>query len=188
MRGTGRNKLLFLSSNDMMKTSVFGIALWMLILFSPTLANAEVFQWTDSRGIIHLTDNLHSVPDSLRGSPSLIIRRDLDVKRTSSGISNQPENANEEPPSQPKSPEVVSPPESEQKTVAPPKVDYHPQFINIVVINTIVHQRKQPCLSPEGCQGVFRPNFDDRRFIHSSVFDGGSRQFIQPELFPSTRR
>jgi hypothetical protein len=28
---------------------------------------------------------------------------------------------------------------------------------------------------------VFQPSFDDRRFIHPSVFDGGSRQFIHPK-------
>ena len=173
-----------------MKTSMFGMILWTLILLlSSTLAHAETFQWTDSRGIIHLTDNLYSVPESLRGSPSLIIRQDLDTKRTSSGISNQPENANVEPPSQPKSPEVVGPPESEQKTVAPQNIYYNPQNINIVVINSVVHHpSKHLCSNPQGCQGVFRPNFDDRRFVHPSVFNGGSRQFIQPELFPSTRK
>ena len=173
----------------MMNTSRYGMTLFMLLLFFPTLSSAEVFQWTDSRGIIHLTDNMHSVPESLRGSPSLIIRQDFNAQRTPPGISSQPENKSEEPPSQPKSPEVVSPPESEQKTVAPPKLDYHPQFINIVVVNSVVHHpRKHLCPSPQGCQGAFQPNFEDRRYIHPSVFNGGSRQFIQPELFPPTRR
>ena len=172
-----------------MKTSVPAFFLWMLILFSPTLASAEFFQWTDSRGTIHLTDNLHSVPEDVRGSPGLIIRRDLDVTGGSSGISIQPENRSEESPSQPKSPEVVSPPEPEQKTVAPPNINYSVQQTTIVVINSIVnHSRRHPCPGSEGCQGVFRPNFDDRRYIHPSVFNGGSRQYVQPELFPSPRR
>lgn len=162
--------------------------LFMLFFFSPALSSAEVFQWTDSRGVIHLTDNPYSVPESLRGSPSLIIRRDLDPK-TPSEIPHYPEIASEEPPLQSKPPEAVGPPESEQKTVAPTNIQYNSQNINIVVINSVFHHpRRHSCPNPQGCQGTFQPNFEDRRYIHPSVFNGGSRQFVQPELFPPNRR
>lgn len=181
--------MLFLSSKDMMKSQMLGTLLWMAFLLSPAILHAQVFQWTDARGVIHWTDNLHSVPDSLRGSPSLIIRQDLDVKRTSWEIFDQAEDRNTEPVSPPKAPEIPRPTEPEQKTAAPPTIQYSPQFTNVVVINsTVLHLKKRPCPSSQGCQGVFRPNFDDRRFIHPSVFDGGSRQYIHPGLSQPPRK
>ena len=173
-----------------MKTQMRAILLWVLFLLSPAVLNAQVFQWTDGRGVIHWTDSLDSVPEPVRASPSLIVRQDLDMKRRVPGISNQSEHIAAEPTPAPKTPEAVIPPESEQKMVASPNITYYsPQQTNIVVINSVVHHpRKHLCPSPQGCQGVFRPNFDDRRYIHPSVFNGGTRQFIQPELSPSNRR
>jgi len=171
-----------------MKTGMFGMIVWMLTLHSPALSGAEIFQWTDSRGIIHMTDNLHSVPESLRDSPALIIRQDLDLK-TSPGAADYPEIATEEPLSRPKAPEATNPSEPELKTAAPPNINYSVQQTTIVVVNSVVHHpRKHSCPGSEGCQGVFRPNFEDRRFIHPSVFDGGTRQFIQPNVSPSSHR
>lgn len=173
----------------MMKTGVPIWLLWFFILFSPTPSSAEFFQWTDSRGTIHLTDNPYSVPEEIRGSPGLMIRRDLEVTGKFLETSVRPANTDEEPLSQPKPPEVTAPPEPEPKTAAPPNINYSVQQTIIVVVNSVVrHSRKHACPGSEGCQGVFRPNFEDRRFIHPSVFNGGSRQFVQPELFPSTRK
>lgn len=172
-----------------MKTQMLGTLLGTVFLLSPALSHAEVFQWTDARGVIHWTDNLHSVPDSLRGSPGLIIRQDLDVKRASWEIFDQAEYRNTEAISPPKTAEIHRPTEPEQKTAAPPTIQYSPQFTNVVVINsTVLHPKKHRCPSSQGCQGTFRPNFDDRRYIHPSVFDGGSRQFIQPGFFQSRRK
>lgn len=165
------------------------ILLWVLFLLSPAVLNAQVFQWTDGRGVIHWTDNPYSVPESLRGSPSLIIRRDFGATGRPLEISIQPENAVEEPPLQPRPLEIVGAPEAEQKTVAPPTIHYNSQYLNIVVVNSVtLPPRKHPCSISKSCQGVFRPNFDDRRYIHPSAFNGGTRQFIQPELSPSSRR
>ena len=164
-----------------MKTCMFGMIVWMLTLHSPALSGAEVFQWTDSRGIIHMTDNLHSVPEPLRNSPTLMIRQDLDLK-TSPGAADYPEIASEEPLSRPKAPEAANPSEPELKTAAPPNIHYSvQQQTTIVVVNSVVrHPRKHSCPGSEGCQGVFRPNFDDRRYVHPGVFNGGARQYIQP--------
>lgn len=173
----------------MMKTGEPILLLWFFVLFSPTPSSAEFFQWTDSRGTIHLTDNLHSVPEEIRDSPGLMIRRDLEITGKFLETSIRPANMDEEPLSQSKPPEVTAPPEPELKTAAPPNINYSVQQTTIVVVNSVVHHpRKHSCPGSEGCQGVFRPNFEDRRFIHPSVFDGGTRQFIQPNVSPSSHR
>lgn len=164
----------------MMKSQMLGTLLWMAFLLSPAILHAQVFQWTDARGVIHFADNLHSVPAPLRASPLLIIREDIDIRGVHSS----------EAVWSPDVPEVVSSPEPEAPKVAPPVIHYSPQDITIVVINSVVqHPRKHPCPGPARCQPqVFRPNFEDRRFIHPSVFDGGSRQFIHPGFFQSRRK
>lgn len=177
--------------------SVRALALWVsrLAVFAlalaftlPRPAWAQVFQWSDARGVIHFTDNASAIPESVKGSPQLIIRGDFDMRARSSEISTPPEIVRPEPASQPKAPEVVSPPEPEPTKVAPPIIYYNPQYFTIVVVNSIVRQPRRICPIPEGCRPVFQPNFDDRRYIHPSAFNGGSRQFIQPELFPPARR
>ena len=167
------NRFLFQPSNRVMgskKLSLFLLMLSTLFFHSPL--GAQLFQWTDNRGVIHFTDNLHSVPASLRASPLLIIREDIDIRGVNSS----------EPVWAPDVPEVVSSPEPEPPKVAPPVIHYSPQDIAIVVVNSIVHHpRRHPCPGPARCQPqVFRPNFDDRRYIHPSVFNGGSRQYIHP--------
>lgn len=187
MQERRQNKRPTDSSNHTMKARKLELILWMFLLFFPASSRGEVFQWTDARGTIHLTDNPQSIPDSLRGSPSLIIRHDFEVKSTVAGFLEQPSGVSDQ--SAPPPPDAASPPDSPQKKAAPPNVQDYSQHITIVVVNSVVHQiRRHPCPSPDGCQGVFRPNFDDRRFVHPSVFNGGSRQFVQPELFPSARK
>lgn len=174
----------------MVKSRKLELILWMFLLLFPTHSSGEVFQWTDPRGTIHLTDNPQSIPDSLRGSPSLIIRHDFEVKGAASGFLEQPSVVNDQP--TPPQPDAASLPDPPQEKVASPNTqDYsqHINIVNIVVVNSVVHQiRKHPCPTSENCQGVFRPNFDDRQYIHPSVFNGGSRQFIQPDLSSPARR
>jgi hypothetical protein len=40
--------------------------------------------------------------------------------------------------------------------------------------------RAHSCRFGGNCRPVFRANFADRQYIHPSVFDGGSRQYIHP--------
>ena len=171
-----------------MKTGLFGTALCFLTLFSPADLPAEVYQWIDARGVIHLTDNLHSVPEPVRGSPGLVIRRDLEMTGTPSGFFNPPENSAAEPATPPKTAEAAPPAEPEQKPVAPVNIVYSPQQTVVVINSTVIHPRKRACRTPAGCQGTFRPNPADRRYIHPSVFDGGSRQFIHPGSFQPLRK
>jgi hypothetical protein len=170
----------------MAQTGKLGFLFWTLFFLSPIPLRAELFQWTDARGVVHFTDNLLSVPEPLRGSPELIVRGDLDMRGRSSEISSLPGITGQEPALQP---EVASPPGPEPIIVAPPIFYYNPQYFNVVVVNPGVrHPKKKPCLIPEGCAPAFRPNFDDRRYIHPSVFNGGPHQYVHPESSQPARR
>ena len=51
------------------------ISLLGLSLLMHSLAlGADLFQWTDARGVIHFTDSFDSVPGFVRQSASLIVR------------------------------------------------------------------------------------------------------------------
>ena len=164
-----------------MKTQMRAILLWVLFLLSPAVLNAQVFQWTDGRGVIHWTDNLHSVPEALRNSPQLVIRQDLAPRDKNFEASNLPEGPGQELAPEEKLPEATSPADREPANLPRQVVHYNPQQTTIVVVNhtTIVRPPKDKSCAAEGCKPVFRPNFNDRRYIHPSVFDGGSRQYIQ---------
>jgi len=57
-------------------------AAWLLWLILPSAAlSSDLFQWTDSRGVIHFNDDLLSVPEAIRQSSGLIVRHDFDVKK-----------------------------------------------------------------------------------------------------------
>lgn len=157
--------------------------LCLFLWVSPVFSGGEVYQWTDSMGTIHFTDNPHSVPEYLRGSPDLTIRLDFDIGGGSSSEGEPsvtltpPEITKMEPVWEPKAPEVFRSPEP--RKAIPTVVDNSQHFTTIVVVNRIVRLRKKR----RCCRGVFRPNFNDRRFVHPSVFNnGGSRQFIRPKL------
>lgn len=177
--------VLFSSSKAMMRTKKLGYLFWMFLLLPATPLRAELYQWIDSRGTIHFTDNLHSVPESLRDSPRLIIREDFEITGRWSETLTPPEVTIQEPILEPKVPEVVRLPRPEPAKVAPTIIDNSQHFTTIVIVNSFVRRsKKRRCLIPEGCRPVFRPNFNDRRFIHPSVFNsGGSRQYIHPESF-----
>lgn len=170
----------------MMKTRLMGAIFWFLILF-PAYVRGEVYQWVDGRGVIHFTDNLHSVPGPVRGSPGLIIREDIDSSGSGEIFLIPDENVVFEPVGQPQDREAVAPPEPE-KAAPPTNIFYSPQQTIVVINSTVIHPRKRACRTPGGCQGAFRPNFNDRRYIHPSVFDGGSRQYIRPESARPTPR
>lgn len=165
------NKLLILASNSVMPTSMVGLLSWFLLLLPVTSLRAELYQWTDARGTVHFTDNLHTVPELLRNSPHLIIRQDSWSEKSSLS-STPPETL---PPE-----EALGPKEVEPAKSAPPIIHYNPQQTTIVVVNTIVTRpRDRVCIV--GCpRPLPRFNFDDRRYIHPSVFNGGTHQYIHP--------
>jgi hypothetical protein len=148
----------------------------LLVLFvsmPSNIAGAQVFQWTDPKGVLHVTDNPHSIPESVRNSSLLIVRRDWHSQSGPAAKSSDPLPAL-----------VQSNQTDESETYAmptpPPVITYAPQELNIVVVNRARPHKKNPCRAVAECRSVFRPDFTNRRYIHPSVFDGGSRQYIHP--------
>ena len=159
--------------------------LYLLVNISTSYAAGEVYQWTDTRGVTHFTDNLQSVPETLRDSSDLIVRRDL-PKGPSFRPSNRPAAAYDEPVA---GPQLVkdpgqSRPEPEKTG---PTIIYNPQNItqitNIVVVRpTVVHVRRRPSGFPLKSKQKPRRDFEDRRFIHPSVFTGHPGPHIRPSV------
>lgn len=142
----------------------------------PGSSRAEVFQWTDSRGVIHFTDNPSTIPEAVKGSPRLITRTDLDSAKESMETPPASGPAAEEPALEPEP--APAPTIPDMAKVPPPIVhyNYNPQHFTIVVVNSALRRpKKGDCASPQGCRGIFRPSFDDRRFIHPSAFDAAPR-------------
>jgi hypothetical protein len=134
-------------------------------------AGAQIFQWTDAKGVIHFTDNPHSIPESVRNSSALIVRKDLDSTSNSSIGTAEPFAALPNP-------SATNPPDIDA-TEAAPTVIYAPQEVNIVVVDS--HSRRpqsHACQFGANCKAAFRPQLTDRRYIHP---DGGSRQYIHPK-------
>jgi len=50
----------------------FLIALSVLPLFSTPSYSAEIFRWVDERGVVHFTDNLHTIPQEFRSKATRI--------------------------------------------------------------------------------------------------------------------
>ena len=46
----------------------------LFLLIESSIASAQIFQWTDVKGIIHFTDNPYSIPESIRNSSKTWIR------------------------------------------------------------------------------------------------------------------
>jgi Domain of unknown function (DUF4124) len=49
------------------------------LLMETSIASAQIFQWTDVKGVIHFTDNPYSIPESIRNTSALIVRKDMDT-------------------------------------------------------------------------------------------------------------
>jgi Domain of unknown function (DUF4124) len=147
-----------------------------LVMDSPTLA-ADLYQWADSKGVIHFTDSLNNVPAAVRDSNGLAVRRNF-------MIDSEPANA-AMPPSSLNPVEIQPVPTSESEAPSSdpqrPVINYAPQNTVIIVVNSSPHRpNRKLCGGATHCFPVFRPDFNDRRYIHPSVFNGGSRQYIHP--------
>ena len=143
------------------------------LLMESSIASAQIFQWTDVKGIIHFTDNPYSIPESIRNSSALIVRHDLDVKSQAPKVTPVPL----------ATPSALNQPEEETYQIGTAVATYAPQEVNevnMVVVETSDSRRPAtpPCKFGSNCKPAFRANFDNRQYIHPSVFDGGSRQYI----------
>ncbi|MBI4529644.1 MAG: DUF4124 domain-containing protein [Deltaproteobacteria bacterium] len=163
---------------------LFWLSLFLLGL--PLNLNGQIFQWTDHRGVIHFTDNPHSLPAHVKDSPYLVVRRELRTENVSAIPIDAVTFSSDVPSIRPA--EIV--PSSESGTTGPEGVNYNTENTTIVVVNSITVRphRHKPCPIPAGCRPAFHPNFDDRKYIHPSVFDGGSRQYIHPGSFQPARK
>ena len=140
------------------------------LLIESSIASAQIFQWTDVKGIIHFTDNPYSIPESIRNSSALIVRKDMDTNSHSSSVTSfEPLPAVE-----------ISSATNPSDPIATTVVTYAPQEV-IVVVNSNLGQQPNihPCKFGSNCKPAFRPDFTDRRYIHPSVFDGGSHRYIR---------
>jgi Domain of unknown function (DUF4124) len=157
---------------------VLGIVVYFLITFLPMqfgLAGVDLFQWTDANGVIHFTDNPYAVPESVRRSPQLIVRKDF-------LINGQPSKEAEV-----RTATVAKQDEPEMKEDSdldsqpgPALVNYPPQEITVIVVNARHRRKIGSCNVGQNCKPGFHPDFNSRQHIHPSVFDRGSRQYIHP--------
>jgi Domain of unknown function (DUF4124) len=153
------------------------------LLLQASIGSAQIFQWTDAKGVIHFTDNPYSIPESIRNSSSLIVRKDLDTRSASSPTTFEARSV-------PENPRVTSPSDADADAwqTATTVTTHAPQELNIVVVNSDLRVPDiRPCKFGSDCKPVFRPDFTDRRYIHPSVFDDGSRQNIRPWSSPLSK-
>ena len=140
------------------------------LLIESSIASAQIFQWTDVKGIIHFTDNPYSIPESIRNSSALIVRKDMDTNSHSSSVTSfEPLPAVE-----------ISSATNPSDPIATTVVTYAPQEVIVVVNSNLGPQpNNHPCKFGSNCKPALRPDFTDRRYIHPSVFDGGSHRYIR---------
>src|SRR5690554_5085533 len=77
---------------------------------------AQIYQWTDQKGVIHFTDDPEQVPESVRSSGSLIIRGDTTRKNDE-----QPSAKKDEEPPTERPPAANEPPKTDEPRAAEPE-------------------------------------------------------------------
>jgi clan AA aspartic protease (TIGR02281 family) len=56
----------------MVRTVFSAVFLWALFIGSHWLIAADYYRWVDQNGVVHLTDNLHNIPETQRGKAGRI--------------------------------------------------------------------------------------------------------------------
>ena len=161
-----------------MKTSKLVAIAWMVFFLPAPGLGSEIFQWTDSSGVIHFTDDYYATPVALRGTPDLIVRTDLGRQQFVE-------------------PQTVSGTAVQERWVTNTEIqgqssryadlnsdNFEPAQNVIVVVNDSLPAN--PCL--HGCRVRFKPDFNDRQYIHPSVFNAPARQSIHRGPLRSGRR
>lgn len=163
-----------LKARTLIKLLVLG--LWLVASTAPALS-ADLYQWTDPRGVVNFSDNPYAVPKEIRNSGRLQMRKDFfPATPTRAKLG---EKTPVEPPASSGS-DTVTPMQVEAIPQPRVQVIYAPQENTIVVVNGQQRSvRHRPCRG-ERCAPAFRPNANDRQYIHPSVFGGGSRQYVRP--------
>jgi hypothetical protein len=134
------------------------ISLLGLFLLMHSLAfGADLFQWTDARGVIHFTDSFDSVPELVRQSASLIVRPGFF----------SPADQSKSRPSFPERLSATRPPEPNQDSqliandIGPAPMTYTPQEIIVGVNSDAQQQVKQLWCVGNKCNRAFRPRFNE---------------------------
>src|SRR5215510_5151632 len=130
-------------------------SLSVLATVSPARA-VEVYQWFDSTGGIHFTDDYYATPRALRGTPDLLVRTDLGKQQfvepqTVSGAAVQER--------------WVTDTENQGQSSRYADLNsdnFEPPQNVIVVVNDSLPIK--PCF--HGCRVRFKPDFNDRQYIH----------------------
>ena len=160
------------------RSPIFLFLLGVLATVSPAHA-VEVYQWFDSTGGIHFTDDYYATPVALRGTPDLIVRADLDSKERFVNAKT-----------------ISATPIQERWAGTTDNYEQSSQYADlnsdsfatpqnvIVVVNDSLPIK--PCL--HGCGARFKPDFNDRQYIHPSVFNAPARQYIHRGPLRSGRR
>jgi uncharacterized protein DUF4124 len=105
------------------------------LLIESSIASAQIFQWTDVKGIIHFTDNPYSIPESIRNSSALIVRKDMDTNSHSSSVTSfEPLPAVE-----------ISSATNPSDPIATAVVTYAPQEVIVVVNSNLRQPNNHPC-------------------------------------------
>jgi hypothetical protein len=144
-----------------------GWALWLLVALGMVLgleveANAEIYLWTDERGVVHMTDQWTNVPESARSGVSV---------RESSAAPSENAPAMEQAPSPVEPLTLMQPPlqiapdvaQAPPTVIPPPSGVPYPRESSVLIPNSrpFVHQPKK--LSPPFPYNVrldpFDPNF-----------------------------
>jgi hypothetical protein len=163
------------------KRKVTGLAVGLALLISSNAATNEIYQWTDINNVIHFTDNLSAIPEAARNSSSFVVRRDLPRTPNTPEVRQMPA----EPLIQAEATRIPEPIALPSEITAV----YAPQDVTIVVVDwAIPPPRHAPCKFGAHCRPVFRPDFNNRQYIHPSVFNGGSRQYVHPSVFNGSSR
>jgi hypothetical protein len=159
-----------------MRRSITAIAPVVLLLWlQSSVDGADLFQWTDGGGVIHFTDNLHKVPESIRKSDRLLVRKGFLV--------NDPAGDETKLPDAPVNPSFNAAKDNsaaEPQQPEPSSLSDAPQEINVVVENSTARRTKIRSCHMPNCKPGFHPHFNDRQYVHPSVFNGGARQYIHP--------
>lgn len=155
---------------------LLALAVWLSA--APALG-ADLYQWTDARGGVHFSDNLQTVPQEIRNSGRLSVRKDFFAAAPSAPTKPTAKTSSDQAVRSSSDAETSLPVEA---TAQPPvQVLYAPQETTIVIVNgqRRPSRHRPPCRGAH-CPTPFRPDFSQRQYIHPSAFDGGSRQYVQP--------
>ena|SRR5215467_1577004 len=157
----------------MLTTVKTAISLLGLFLLTQSLAfAADLFQWTDARGVIHFTDRLEAVPETVQQSTDLIVRPNF-FSPVTTPVMQVPA---------PSAPLTTRPPIQDSQwapyDTGPSPLAYAPPE-TIVVVNSGVQPINQASCIGNKCGFAFRHRFNGpnqhRAFIGGagSTFPGG---------------